>query len=85
MKSTSRANHPGPRKDFGVGCWIWWTRPDKTRGGPAQVWMLVLSHQQRWAYVECEGNGVWLREDLITEIVDGSGRPTRAIDPPGSQ
>ncbi len=82
MESTSRTRYPGPRKEVGVGCWIWWNGLDRARGGPAQVWMLVLSHQRQWAYVEFEGNGVWVREDLITEVVQGSGRPTRAIEPP---
>lgn len=70
------------RKHFGIGFWIWWNRPDGSRGGPAQVWLLALSRQRRWAYVEMEGNGVWVPEDCITEIVRGSGRP-ESRDPRG--
>ena len=81
MESASETGRPNERKAFGVGCWIWWNRLDRARAGPAQVWMLVLSHQRRWAYVEFEGNGVWVREDLITEVVQGSGQPPRAIEP----
>jgi hypothetical protein len=43
--------------------------------------MLVLSAHGRWAYVECEGDGIWVSEELITEVVCGSGRPTKRIEP----
>ena len=48
--------------------------------GPAQVWLLALSGRRRWAYVELDGNGVWVREDCVTEVVRGSGQP-RQNDP----
>ena len=82
MEPSSLHDQSGYRKDFGVGFWIWWTRADDSRGGPSQVWMVVLSNQRRWAYVEFEGNGVWVSEDLITQVVHGSGSPRKGIDPP---
>ncbi len=79
MGPRSHMRQNSPRKEFGVGFWIWWTRSDHTRGGPAQVWMVVLSNRRRWAYVEFEGEAIWVCEDRITEIVCGSGCPRKPI------
>lgn len=81
MEQPAFRKSPTLRKHVGVGFWIWWNRPDGTRGGPSQVWMLVLSKRRRWAYVEFEGHGVWVREDRITEVIVGSGRPHVRRDP----
>lgn len=74
MESTPLSGRPKPKKKLALGCWIWWDRPDKSRGGPAQIFLLVLTKKSRWAFVEYEGNGVWINEECITEIVRGSGR-----------
>lgn len=71
---------PRKRRQFGAGSWIWWVRPDGSRAGPAQVWMLILSAGRRWAYVELEGHGIWVGEERVTDVVPGSGRP-RSADP----
>ena len=79
MGPRSQKDKNSSRKEFGVGFWIWWNRSDESRGGPAQVWMVVLSNQRRWVYVEFEGEAMWVHEDRITEIVSGSGCPRKPI------
>ena len=85
MEPSRSASGPDSRKHIGVGFWIWWLRPDRTHGGPSQVWMLVLSKHRRWAYVEFEGTGVWVHEDRITEVVSGSGLPRKNINSRGDR
>ncbi len=81
MEPASAPRERQSRKNIGVGFWIWWRRPDNSPGGPSQIWMIVLSKQRRWAYVESEGNGIWVCEDRITEVVRGSGRPVKRTRP----
>jgi len=82
MEFSQSRRHKKSGIRLGLGCWIWWQTQQGDRKGPAQIWLLALSKHRRWAYVEYEGDGIWVCEDVVTEIVRGTGRLRKVVKPP---